>query len=198
MDAPHMIATVQPLSATSTQPMIAINAFRQDAWTCQDPRLPYNWATTLNPQRHRDSALCNDYARRQTPVEIDVLAAKALGLALDEFQTIHSVQFPVMRQYKSKTDYDTTDRIVFTPSKGFPDVGLPGKAVKGGTSYTLTTLDGTKENIRRLDEGTIIRHTPEDTRPDGPIERHMVYHAPFDNHHRETDYSTSWQPHWHT
>ena len=55
--------------------MLAIDAFRQDAWTRQDPRLPSDWPA-LTPHWHCDHALGTDYARRQALVEVDVLAAR--------------------------------------------------------------------------------------------------------------------------
>lgn len=139
--------------------MTTIEAFRQDAWMRQDPRRPDDCAT-LTPKRHRDSALCKDYARRQALVEVDVLAAKAFGLALDEPQIICCLQFPVVRQYEAETCYNITGGIVPTPLKGLPGAGLPHGAVEGDTSYTLTTP-----------EGTIARHVTDDSHLGGPAER---------------------------
>lgn len=59
--------------------------------------------------------------------------------------------------------------------------------MKGDTSFTLTTPEGTKEGIalgwedvHDLREGTITRRATDDNHPSGPIKCQMVYHAPFD------------------
>ena len=176
-----------------------IDAFRADRWAKADTRLSPEFFVGLTREWHRDVALRTNYARRQALVEIDILTAMALGLILDELLTIYRVQFPVMRQYEADTWYDANGRIVFTASKGLPGVGLPRKAAKGDTSYSLRTGDTDRtdialgwQDVRDLSEGTVTRRIKEDTLPWGPIERHIEYSAPFDRCDREQDYRTAW------
>jgi len=174
--------------------------FNQQYWTKSDPRLSNIFFHNLTPKWNRDCTLRSDYARRQALVEIDVLAALALGLTLEELLTIYRVQFPVMRQYEADTFYDATGRIVFTASKGLTGVGLPRKAARNDTPCILRAPDGTEEqkplgweDIRDLPAGyKIIRTVMDDTLPGGPREKQITYTAPFDLCNREDDYRTAW------
>lgn len=171
----------------------------QQIWLKRDARLPDNFFAALTPRWQRQCALRTDYARRQALVEIDVLVARALGMSLEQLQTIYRIQFPVMRQYEADTWYDRHGRIVFTTSKGLPGVGLPRKAVRGETCYSIESPERREqglalgwEDVQHMTAGRIVRRVTDDTLPDGPVERDIVYEAPFDRCDREQDYATAW------
>lgn len=174
--------------------------FAFEVWSKSDPRLPNNFFANLTPEWQRNCALRTDFARRQALVEIDVLAAMALGLTLDELLTLYRVQFPVLRQNEADTWYDANGRIVFTVSKGLVGVGLPRKSGKNDPPCDISCPDGRVESkpvgwedIRDLPAGyTINRTVIDDTLPGGPREKKITYVAPFDKCDREEDYRIAW------
>lgn len=148
-------------------------AFNAQQWSRDDARLkPFS---SLSPTWEWATPLRNWFERRQALVEIDVIAAKALGLTLEELILIYNVQFPVLQQNEDDTWYDAKGNIVFTCSKGLTGVGLDRpqwneiKDLPAGETYTHTITKS------ELYEG-----------------QQVVYHAPFRKCDRVEDYRVAW------
>jgi hypothetical protein len=154
------------------------DAFTNDTWTKDDPRLPADTDfSDLTGTWDWDTPLRTRYARRQALVELDVLAAQALGLTLEELQTIYRVQFPVLRKYEQNTWYDQNGRIIYTKNRGLPGVGFKSKKWK---------------EVKDMTSGTVEQTVEDDTQPGGPVERTITYEAPFTKCDREADYERAW------
>ncbi len=161
------------------------NMFSNDSWATKNIKLSNSHFEYLTPDWSTKIPLRTDYSRRQALVEIDVLVARAIGLTLDELKTIYRIQFPVMQQYEEDTYYDQKGRIVFT-SKNMPGVGFPRKKDPNKNEPIGW------EDIKDMESGTVSRTIIDDTQPGGPVEREIVYYAPFDKCDREEDYEIAW------
>jgi len=164
-------------------------AWRDDTWAkVGDPRLTAELFADLNATWRRDFALRYDYPRRQALVEIDVLVSMALGLTLEQLQTIYRVQFPVMRMYEADTWYDRSGRIIFTNSKGLVGVGI-ARIRNKKDKYENPGW----EDVKDMTEGTVTQVKMDDTLSGGPREKTIVYEAPFVRCDREKDYEVVWR-----
>lgn len=161
----------------------------------------------------------NEKLRRLLLVEIDVLVSMSLGISLTELLSILKLQFPVLNQNESDTWYDLNGKIVFSVSQNLSGVGLDRKynkknvfqiSVKNavfveGSEQINKLKAGTEDNpwneengqigwedIKDLKSGIVTKTYMDDTVPDGPVERTIEYHAPFDRCDREEDYKTVW------
>jgi hypothetical protein len=149
--------------------------FNKQQWAKRDQRLSDSHFASLESDWTYSTALRTSFARRQALLELDVLCAQSLGLTLDELQDIYRIQFPVFRAYERNTFYDQEGRIAY---------------LDGDQSYGFSTPDWKK--IKHLRTGTVTRALVDNTLPDGPHERIIEYHAPFDCMDREADYAEAW------
>lgn len=150
-----------------------------DCWLGDCPVLPQDAFTKLGPVWTPEMPLRSVLARRQALVELDVLAAQALGLSLLELQTMFRISFTTLRKYDAETWFDQNGRVVFTcQSKAG---GVPRKVWE-------------KELLPRNDEtGFTYDHTESDqTFSDTKIPRTTTYVAPFFAMNRERDYEKVW------
>jgi hypothetical protein len=187
---------------------------QRDSWAKLDDRLSPHYFENLSNLWHQDCGLKGDFTRRQALIELDVLVAMAFGLTLEELQIVFRVQFSVLRQNEADTWYDGMGKIIFTSSQSISNVGIDRKFNKKNAFITgikdgvyIDRLNGVGsdanphteasiplgwEDIKNLKSGIVTKTYMDDTMPDGPHERTIEYHAPFDKCNREDDYNTVW------
>ena len=149
------------------------DSFKKDTWSVLDNRL--RSFSTLSREWSHETPLRNYFERRQALVEIDVLSALALGLTLENLETIYTIYFPVLQQNENDTWYDRKGNIVFTCSKGLTGVGVDRPVW---------------EQIRNMKEGETYDHTIE--KSELYRGHHVTYYAPFTRQDRIEDYRTAW------
>ena len=165
--------------------------YKQESWSIEDNRLKS--FASLTEQWQWGTPLRNYFERRQALVEIDVIAAMALGLSLQDLEMIYTIQFPVLQQNENDTWYDAEGKIVFTCSKGLTGVGLDRKR------NAKTGMLGW-EDIRgeQIDENTYAGTSPTHTHTIDPAKSELyggqqqTFVAPYTRCDRIADYRTAW------
>jgi hypothetical protein len=188
-------------------------------WAKKDKRLSNSVFKSIGHSWDSSIITLSDYSRRQMLIELDVLVAMKLKLSLSELLSIFRTQFSILRQNEADTWYDGRGSVVFTSSQSISGVGLDRKYnKKSGFSVSISNgvfVDGSErfiklragskvnpwseengqigwEDIKDLKSGIVTKTYMDDTVPDGPIERTIEYHAPFDRCDREEDYRVVW------
>ena len=165
--------------------------YKQESWSIEDKRLKpfasltekWQWATPLR----------NYFERRQALVEIDVIAAMALGLSLQDLEMIYTIQFPVLQQNEEDTWYDAEGKIVFTCSRGLTGVGLDRK--RNNKTGVLGWEDIRGEQI---DDNTYAGTAPTHTHTIDPAKSELyggqqqTFVAPYTRCDRIEDYRRAW------
>lgn len=149
--------------------------FCEQKWAKEDSRLGADRFAALTQRWSWSTPARTDFERRQALLELDVLAARALGLTLNELLTIYRIQFPVLRQYERETFYDRNGRITF---------------LAGDRAYGFSRPEW--QEARGMPSGIKERRIQDDTLPGGPREKVITYVAPFECPDREADYAEAW------
>ena len=159
--------------------------YKAEQWSIDDPRLkPFD---TLTREWQWATPLRNYFERRQALVEIDVIAAMALGLSLKDLEMIYSIQFPVLQQNEGDTWYDQKGNIVFTCSKGLTGVGCDRpewNAIRGTVAADGNSYDG---------NGEPYTHTIDPKKSELYGGQQVTYYPPYTRPDRIQDYRRAWE-----
>ena len=152
--------------------------YKDIRWGKDDNRLDNSIYFKLSKTWNKEFIFTTDYERRQALIEIDVLTSMVLGITIDELKSIYRIQFPVLQSYEDDTWYDINGKIIYTVNRRLNGVGIDKK---------------NWESIKGMESGTYSHTIIDDTMPGGPVERTIVYEAPFDRCDREKDYEEVWK-----
>lgn len=159
-----------------------------EKWSIEDNRLKS--FSILTEKWTADIPLRNYFERRQALVEIDVIAAMALGLSLQDLEMIYTIQFPVLQQNENDTWYDAEGKIVFTCSKGLTGVGLDRPAWNAMRGNPITDADGTVIAYEGAEPQYI--HTIDPRKSELYGGQQQTFIAPYNRCDRIADYRTAW------
>ena len=162
--------------------------YAKEQWSITDKRLKS--FDTLKSNWDSSTPLRNYFERRQALVEIDVIAAMALGLSLEDLEMIYNIQFPVLQQNENDTWYDAEGKIVFTCSKGLTGVGLDRPTWNAMRGEEITNEKGIVTGYKGA-EPTYL-HTIDPAKSELYGGQQQTFVAPYTKCDRIEDYRTAW------
>lgn len=162
--------------------------YAKEQWSITDKRLKA--FDTLKSTWDSSTPLRNYFERRQALVEIDVIAAMALGLSLEDLEMIYNIQFPVLQQNENDTWYDAEGKIVFTCSKGLTGVGLDRPTWSAMRGEEITNDKGVVIGYKGT-EPTYL-HTIDPAKSELYGGQQQTFVAPYTKCDRIEDYRTAW------
>lgn len=145
-------------------------------WAKADPRLGCSKFGDLTDDWEWATPLRTDFERRQALIELDVLVSMALGLTLEQLETVYRLDFSVLQSYENDTWYDRNGRVAFS------------KKSLGASKPSRQDFERAHAAQRDIE----VTFT-DDTLPGGPKERTIRYEAPFDGCDRIADYRQAWE-----
>lgn len=162
--------------------------YAKEQWSITDKR--FKQFDTLKSTWGWSTPLRNYFERRQALVEIDVIAAMALGLSLEDLEMIYNIQFPVLQQNENDTWYDAEGKIVFTCSKGLTGVGLDRPAWNAMRGEEITNENGVVMGYKGA-EPTYL-HTIDPAKSELYGGQQQTFIPPYTKCDRIEDYRTAW------
>ena len=161
-----------------------------EEWSSTDKRL----STFKNLSQNYDNniLLKNDLERRQALVELDVIAAMALGFTLDDLIFVYVNTFSTTQKYEADTWYDAKGRVVFSVS-GEYDLKIPRKGNRKQGTIGWEDIRG-----EQIDENTYRGIQPSHTHIIDPAKselyggQQVTYYAPYTRCDRIADYRRTW------
>lgn len=163
--------------------------YAKEQWSITDKRLKS--FDTLKSNWDSSIPLRNYFERRQALVEIDVIAAMALGLSLEDLEMIYNIQFPVLQQNENDTWYDAEGKIVFTCSKGLTGVGLDRPAWNAMRGEEITNEKGIVTGYKGAEP--TYHHTIDPAKSELYGGQQQTFVAPYTKCDRIEDYRTAWE-----
>lgn len=86
-------------------------------------------------------AIWRDLDRYITMVELDVLAAKGIGMTLKQLIDLYSINYPNMDDNEKNTWYDQEGKIVFTTNKSFVKYGVSKEIWEKNKDKSFSDID---------------------------------------------------------